>query len=82
MRSANRAPTKRECESAIRHLCGQWRKLDDVKETPNIELSYSSFKRWAEQQGYSHYFKFRSVTGADYDAEMWFDDEFNLNWTR
>ena len=73
---------KSECEPAIRQLCRQWRKLDSVKELPAVELSYSSFKRWADEQGYSQYFKFRSVAGADYDAEMWFDDEFNLNWTR
>lgn len=44
--------------------------------------SFSSFKDWLSANGYSHYLNFRSVAGADYDAEMWFDDELGQNWRR
>jgi hypothetical protein len=44
--------------------------------------SASAFKAWLHEKHYSHYLDFRSVAGADYDAEAWFDDELGQNWRR
>jgi hypothetical protein len=71
---------KAECEKSIRHLCHQWAEgLSDVeREHP----SFSAFKTWLSQNHYSLYHNFWSTTGPDYDAEMWFDEEFKLTWRR
>jgi hypothetical protein len=56
----------------------------DAKLTP-LELehpNFSAFKAWLDVKGYSHYLDFRSVAGADYDAESWFDQEFKQAWRR
>ena len=71
---------KTECEPAIRALCWQWAK--DLSEAKLVHPNYAVFKHWAAQNGYARYFKFRSRAGADYDAEMWFDQEFNQMWRR
>ncbi|HEY9714002.1 MAG TPA: hypothetical protein V6C72_11060 [Chroococcales cyanobacterium] len=72
---------KAECEKAIRHLCHQWRKAAGLDGTPTSQLSFSSFLSWV-QQNYASYLAFRTSTSAEYDVEMWFDDEFKQNWTR
>jgi hypothetical protein len=72
--------TKDEAEKAIRHLCHEWAKAlsPDRREHPH----FSAFKSWLGESGYSHYLTFRSRMGADYDAELWFDQEFKQTWRR
>lgn len=72
---------KADCERAIRHLCHQWREAAGLKDVPASKLSFSTFLAWV-RQNYSNYLTFRTTTSVEYDAEMWFDDEFKQNWTR
>lgn len=71
---------KDEAERAIRYLCGKWRKEEGISQSPDGSQSYLEFKSWARLKGYDHYFEFRSVRGADADAELWFDEEFRQVW--
>jgi hypothetical protein len=73
---------KPEAEKAIRYLCHEWGKANNIRPDPNEHPSFSAFKRWLSEKGYSHYLNFRSRMGADYDAEMWFDQEFKQTWRR
>ena len=74
--------TKSESETAIRQLCHMWAQECgiDTRDDPDFHPSFGTFKSWLSQKGYSHYLRFRSVAGADYDAEMWFDQEFKQTW--
>lgn len=67
---------KDDAEKAIRYLCGQWAN----EEPPGDHPSFSRFKAWLRRKGYGGYLDFRSVGGADYAAEMWFDQEFKQTW--
>ncbi|MFB9261701.1 hypothetical protein ACFFWD_00700 [Bradyrhizobium erythrophlei] len=71
---------KSECEQAIRSLAREW--LETLPETAREHPSWSAFKIWLGEKHYSHYLNFRSVAGADYDAEAWFDDALGQNWRR
>jgi hypothetical protein len=71
---------KAECERAIRHLCGVWKREQSTAELEHP--SFSAFKEWLVANSYSHVLNFRSVMGADYDAEAWFDEEFKQTWRR
>ncbi len=73
---------KDESESAIRALCHQWKKERNLGPAELEHPSFSDFKAWAQASGYGQYFQFPSVMGADYDAEMWFDQEFSQMWRR
>lgn len=44
--------------------------------------SFSDFKAWLHEEGYSYLLDFRSVMGADEDAEQWFDQELGQTWRR
>jgi hypothetical protein len=68
--------TKPECEAAIRQMFDEWGRGPAQQGAADFDLSYGKFRTWADQKGYSSYFKFRSVAGADYDAEMWFAERF------
>lgn len=72
---------KAECEKAIRYLCHQWRKAANLEGVPEPQLSFSTFYSWL-RQNYASYLAFRTTTSVEYDAEMWFDDEFNQKGTR
>lgn len=74
--------TKGEAEKAVRHLCHEWEKDQGVHYGPTDHPSFSEFTTWLGRKGYSHYLNFRSRTGALYDAEMWFDQEFRQMWRR
>lgn len=67
---------KDDCESAIRSLCHRWRSESGQAVRPAEQLSFIAFKNWLAQKGYSHYLSFRTTTSPDYDAELWFDQEF------
>ena len=73
---------KDECEAAIRALCSQWSREKGFVNTQSTDFhpSYFEFKNWAEDKGYGRYWDFRATGGANYHAEMWFDDEFKQNW--
>jgi hypothetical protein len=83
---ARAAVSKAEAENAIRSLCGQWADERGFNQIDygglNFHPSYHEFKGWAESKGYGGYWNFRSRMGANYDAEMWFDEEFKLMWRR
>lgn len=72
---------KAESETAIRHLCHQWRKECGLSDVAADQLSFGSFFSWV-RQNYSSYLDFRTTTSVSYDVDMWFDDEFKQNWRR
>jgi hypothetical protein len=74
--------TKAESEKAIRHLCHVWVKEAGLAGAQLEHPSYSQFRSWVDRKGYSSYFKFRSVAGPEYDAELWFDEELKQSWRR
>lgn len=67
-------------EPVIRHLATEW--FDGLPPEKREHPSFSSFKFWLDSKGYGHYLRFKSVAGANYDAEAWFDDELRQNWRR
>ena len=71
---------KGEAEKAIRALCHQWG--EGLTAAERKHPTFDSFKSWLQAKGYSHYLKFRSTAGPEYDAEMWFDQEFKQTWRR
>lgn len=71
---------KDECEKAIRSLCHEWGSIKGISMPPVDQPHFSEFKAWLKEKGYSHYLNFRSVMGPDYDAELWFDQEFKQTW--
>lgn len=73
---------KDDCEKAIRALCHDWSEARGLTGAQLEHPSFSDFKSWLSERGYSRYLDFRSVMGADYDAEMWFDQEFKQMWRR
>ena len=73
---------KDECEKEIRHLCHEWAKEKGFVPSPDFDPGFYSFKSWLAEKHYSHYLRFRSTAGPDYDAEMWFDEEMKQTWRR
>ncbi|MBR1219927.1 hypothetical protein JQ557_18105 [Bradyrhizobium sp. U87765 SZCCT0131] len=71
---------KSEAEPAIRTLATQW--FNTLPADEQVHPSFYAFKAWLSANHYSLYLNFRSRMGADYDAEMWFDDELGQNWRR
>jgi len=69
-----------EAESAIRHLTHQWARQTGVEVGSAKQPSFSAFERWADERGYSGYFRFRSTMGARDDAERWFEQELGQSW--
>jgi hypothetical protein len=74
--------TKRQAEKDLPHLFDKWRDEAKLAAEDLEHPSYSDFKRWAQENGYSRYWDFRSVAGADYDIEAWFDEHFAQMWRR
>jgi len=71
---------KSDCETAIRSLCHEWGRVRGIPSRPDFQPSFSDFKSWLGQNGYSHYLNFCSVAGPNFDTEMWFDQEFGQTW--
>ena len=71
---------KAEAEKAIRYLATQW--PNTLSKEDRADPSFSTFKSWLAANRYSSYLDFRSVMGADYDAEAWFDEELGQMWRR
>jgi hypothetical protein len=72
---------KDEAERAIRRLCHAWRKDAGFTDKPDIELSFYDFWGWMKDN-HHQYTMFKASAGTDYMAELWFDQEFKLTWTR
>ena len=72
---------KVEAERLIRHLCSQWAAEKGFGGAADEAPSFLEFKAWAMQRA-PEAFSFRSQMGANYDAEVWFDEEFNQTWRR
>jgi hypothetical protein len=71
---------KSDAKPALHVLYRQWGATLTPAELEHP--SFSAFKRWLSEQGYSRYLDFRSTMSADYDAELWFDQEFKQTWRR
>jgi len=71
---------KSECETAIRSLCHEWARLQGIPSRPDFQPSFGQFTSWLRERGYGHYLRCRSVAGPEYDAEIWFDQEFHQIW--
>ncbi|UPG72898.1 hypothetical protein MVG78_01485 [Roseomonas gilardii subsp. gilardii] len=71
---------KDEAERAIRHLCHEWAQECGIVEPPTDQPSFSDFRSWLSEKGYSHYLTFRATMGPLHIAEMWFDQEFKQTW--
>ncbi|ODU81097.1 MAG: hypothetical protein ABT14_18335 [Pelagibacterium sp. SCN 63-17] len=72
--------TKPEAEKYIRWACQEWRRTEAVGIEP-LDLHFSQFRRWLLARK-PDALDFRARGGADYIAELWFDQEMNLTWTR
>ncbi len=72
---------KADCEKAVRSLRHAWITENDPSAVARMDLSCSFFIAWL-RQNHSACLNFRTTTGVEYDVEMWFDDELQLNWTR
>jgi len=70
---------KAESEDHIRALCHVWRKATGQADAPVGDLHFSNFWRWLNEH-HPSVADFKSVGGARYIAEMWFDDEFKQGW--
>lgn len=71
---------KSECEPHIRRLCREW--VATLPDTKKEHPSFSSFKEWLRGTDNAQYLYFRSVAGAEFDAEVWFDQELGQMWRR
>lgn len=75
---------KDDSKNAISHMFSLWENEKGFTPTDKNKIefhpSYREFKTWAENKGYGHYWDFRATGGADYHAEMWFDDYFKQSW--
>lgn len=72
---------KSEAEKAVRHLCHTWASENGLKIGVD-HASFSAFKAWLQAKECGHILDFKSRMGAEYDAEMWFDQEMKQNWRR
>lgn len=69
---------KSEAEKAIRSLCSKWEQT--LESADKEHPSFYQFKDWLNANGYGGYLNFRSSISADYDAEIWFDQELGQAW--
>jgi hypothetical protein len=73
---------KEDSKKAILQAIHMWAKERGISPSPDYHASFLDFKAWLDENHFSHYLKFRSVAGPDYDAEMWFDEEMKQRWRR
>ena len=70
---------KADAEKGIRTLCRTW--VATLSLEKRDHPSFSDFKAWLRANGYGDYLDFKSpIAGAQYDAEMWFDNELRQRW--
>ena len=60
---------KSDCEQPIKSLAIQWRAT--LNGADYEHPSFYAFKDWLRRNGYGGYLDFRSLVGADHDAELW-----------
>lgn len=72
---------KDEAERNIRRLCHTWRKEVRLEDAAPLDLHFSEFWNWMKDTHFQ-YTAFKAAAGPEYMAEIWFDQEFNLSWTR
>jgi hypothetical protein len=72
--------TKTEAKPAFHQMFGDWQRERGIVIPSKEIVSFSEFLQWANERGYSHYFNFGSVMGADEDVELWFDRFFKQSW--
>jgi hypothetical protein len=72
--------TKVESKAAFHQMFSDWQRECGILTPSKEHVSFSEFRQWAQRKGYSHYFRFRSVMGADEDVERWFDVFFKQTW--
>ena len=70
-----------EAEQLIRSLVREWADLPRHSARTESFPSFSDFWSWMDLR-YPAAKKFRSTMGADYMAEMWFDQELGQTWRR
>lgn len=70
-----------EAETAIRSLCHRWASLRGIPVSPASHPSFADFLAWL-RENHPACLSFRSTAGAEYDAEMWFDQEMKQAWRR
>jgi len=71
---------KADCEQPIKSRAIQWRAT--LTGAEHEHPSFYAFKDWLRQNDYGGYLNFRSRVGADYDAEIWFDQALGQLWRR
>lgn len=64
----------RECETAIRSLCHEWRDTEGFKNTKPGDLSFFTFYVWLHQN-HPGCLEFESRMGVTYHVNSWFDQE-------
>ena len=70
---------KPESESLIRSLDHDWATEVGFSRESGELPSYRDFRAWLLEMR-PDALRFRSTMGADYDAEMWFDEELGQMW--
>lgn len=71
---------KADAEPIVRALAIEWR--DSLPVEKRDYYSWSAFTNWLVANNHSNCLNFRSRIGANYDAEMWFDDEMGQSGLR
>ncbi len=71
---------KADCEQPIKSLAIDWRTT--LTGAQYEHPSFYAFKDWLKLKGYDGYLNFRSPVGADYIAELWFDQALGQTWPR
>jgi hypothetical protein len=69
---------KEDARSAFTQMFNQWAATKSEEELAHPR--FTEFCIWVQDNGYSHYFNFRSVAGSKYDVEAWFDKHFSQRW--
>jgi hypothetical protein len=70
-----------EAEKIHRVMIHDWARETGFSVASGGHPSFSVYKDWATEKSPS-LFGFRSRMGADYDVELWFDQELKQLWRR
>jgi hypothetical protein len=72
---------KDEAERFHRVLIHDWAQETGFSVASGAHPNFSEYKEWASMKS-GDLFRFISRTGADYDVEMWLDEELKQTWRR
>ena len=70
---------KAEAERNHRVLIHEWASEVGFSPESGAQPCFLAYKDWARNKS-NELFSFRSAAGADYDVEMWFDEELKQTW--